>query len=145
MKLWIGIAALVLAAGAAVALVVRPPPHDARADFHAGERASLAAFNDALHRQQANQLDEPGLADAIEHDVLPRWRDMRARVEAGELPAAMREPMHRYLADRQTAWEAYVAALRAPNDTAAQPHYDAYHHDNAQADADARALAELMR
>ena len=145
MKLWIGIAAIVVAAAGAVAVIVRPQGADPLAEFHRGERASLTAFNEALHRQRDNQLDELGLADAVERDVLPRWREMRAHVEAEELPAALREPMRRYLADRENAWEAFVAALRAPGDAAARPHYDAYHQLDHQANDDARALAELMR
>ncbi len=144
MRLWIGIAAIAIAAAAAVLVVMRPHAADPLAEFHAGERASLTAFNDALHRQRANDIDEHGLADAIERDVLPRWRDMRGKVDPGALPPAMQEPMRRYLADRQTAWEAYVAALRAPSDDAARPHYDAYHQADAAADADAHALAAQM-
>ena len=118
-----------------------PDPLD---DFHAAERRCIAAFNDALARQRANQIDEAGLAAAIDEDVLPPWRDMRARMQAAQLAPELREPMQRYLEARQTAWEAYTAALRAPSDAAARPHYDVYHEKDAEADAAARALGPLL-
>ncbi|HUJ59102.1 MAG TPA: hypothetical protein VLX92_11440 [Kofleriaceae bacterium] len=113
-------------------------------EFHAGERRCLAAFNDALHRQGRNEIDELELADAIDHDVLPAWRTMRVHVEAAALPPDLAGPMHAYLADRQAAWEAYVAALHAPNDAAAAPSYALYHRKDAEADADARRLAAVL-
>ena len=119
-----------------------PDPSD---DFHAVERRCIAAFNDALARQRANQLDEAGLAVAIDRDVLPAWREMRTRMQAARLAPELREPMQHYLESRQIAWEAYVAALRAPSDPAARPHYDVYHQKDAEADAAARVLGPLLR
>jgi len=117
-------------------------------DFRATERTVLATFNDALHRQKANQIDELALADAIDHDVLPPWRELRARIAKAEIPPADADlfaTLTHYLAARETAFAAYAAALRAPSDAAAQPHYATYH---AQADAatdDARHLGTLFR
>src|SRR5207237_4590196 len=107
-------------------------------EFHAAERHCIAAFDDALARQRAGKLDELGVAGAVETDVLPAWRTMRAHLIAAPLADQLREPMRKYLDDRQTAWEAFVAALRSPSDAAARPHYDVYHQKNADADADER-------
>lgn len=115
-------------------------------EFRTVERAAIRAFNDALARQRSNQIDEIALADAIDREVLPPWRTMRAHVDAAsDISERLRPVLTRYLADRQTAWEAYSAALRAPNDEAARPHYDAYHQKNAEADADARELGPMLR
>ncbi|HEX7700449.1 MAG TPA: hypothetical protein VF403_07005, partial [Kofleriaceae bacterium] len=51
----------------------------------------------------------------------------------------------RYLAERQTSWEAYSAALRSPDDASAKPHYAKYHEQNDAATADAKQLGEAFR
>ena len=152
--LWIAIALCGVAIAIAVALAVRRESGESAADqviteFHTVERASLQAFNDALHRQRANDIDELGLAEQIDRDVLPPWRTMRAHVEAiAEIPERRRAlfvALRRYLANRQTAWEAYSAALRSPSDVAARPHYDVYHQKNSDAQDDARVLGPMLR
>jgi hypothetical protein len=131
-----------------------PPPPDVLVDtpaiveFRAGEHAALERFNDALGRQHANQIDELGLAEAIDNQVLPPWRELRAHVAAATVPAPDRElfaTLTRYLGERENAWEAYAAALRAGNDTAAAPAYAKYHEQDAAADTDARALGAMFR
>ena len=117
-------------------------------EFRAGERATLLQFNNALQRQRNNQIDEVGLADAIEKEVLPPWRELRAHVAAATVPEADRElfaTLTRYIAERETAWAAYAAGLRAGNDAASAPHYAKYHEQDAAADADARALGGMFR
>jgi hypothetical protein len=117
-------------------------------EFRAGEHATLQRFNDALQRQHANQIDELGLAEAIDSQVLPPWRELRAHVAAAAVPAPDRElftTLTRYLGERENAWQAYSAALRAGNDTEAAPHYAKYHEQDAAADTDARALGAMFR
>lgn len=117
-------------------------------EFRASERVALRSFNDLLRRQRDNAIDEIGLADAIDHSVLPRWRALRTRVVMAtgansddELLLVLRS----YLAKRQHAWEAYSAALRSPTDDAAKPHYAIYHSLEAAAVDDARALGAAFR
>ena len=120
-------------------------------DFRSVEKTTLQTFNDALARQRANTIDELGLAEAIDHDVLPPWRDLRARVTGvtgASIPDADRDlfiTLGRYLAERQTSWEAYSAALRSHDDASAQPHYAKYHEQNDAASADAKRLGEAFR
>jgi hypothetical protein len=117
-------------------------------DFRRVEKTTLQTFNDALGRQRANAIDELGLAEAIDHDVLPPWRDLRARVAIAAIPDPDRDlfiTLGRYLAERQTSWEAYSAALRSHDDAAARPHYAAYHAQNDAAAADAKQLGEAFR
>jgi hypothetical protein len=117
-------------------------------EFRAGERATLQRFNDALGRQRANQIDELGLAEVIDTQVLPPWRELRAHVTAAPVPQPDRElfaTLTRYLGERENAWQAYSAALRAGNDAAAAPHYATYHEQDAAADTDARALGAMFR
>lgn len=132
-------------AGSARSALVNTPAID---DFRATERTVLATFNDALHRQKANQIDELGLADAIERDVLPPWRELKARIAKAEIPPADRDlfaTLNHYLAARETAFAAYASALRAPSDAAAQPDYAAYHAQTDVATEDARHLGTLFR
>ena len=117
-----------------------PAPDPVVDDFRAVEHQCIAAFNDALHRQKRNEIDELALAAAIDRDVLPPWHAMRLRVDA----AGKSELMRRYVEEREIAWQAYSAALHAPDDTAARPHYDAYHQKTADATRDARLLADEL-
>lgn len=117
-------------------------------DFRITEHTTLSTFNDLLHEQKANHIDEHELADGITTKVLPPWRKLRARVESATPPAAEREvyvTLQRYLAERQTGWEAYAAALTADSDEHARPHYDIYHQQTDAATADARLLATAFR
>jgi hypothetical protein len=109
------------------------------ADFHQVERQCLQTYNDAFHRQGAGQIDELALAQVIEHDVLPPWQAFEERVRRApdtELTQAMR----RYFADRETAWQAYVVVLHGDNAQALVT----YRQKNADATADAQALAKLL-
>lgn len=123
-----------------------PPKADPLVEeFRATERTCIAAFNDALARQRANQIDELGLAQAIEHDVLGPWRAVRDKVNASPNTDELYTTLRNYLDARQTAWEAYVAALRSDSEPAARPHYDVYHQKHAEAQDLARQLGGLFR
>jgi len=146
--------ALLLGLACACSKTTEPTPAGTLVDtpaiveFRAAEHAALQRFNDALGRQHANQIDELGLAEVIDTQVLPPWRELRAHVTAAPVPAPDRElfaTLTRYLGERENAWEAYSAALRAGNDTAAAPHYAKYHEQDAAADTDARALGAMFR
>ncbi len=117
-------------------------------DFRATERTTLAAFNTALGQQRANQIDELGLADALDKNVLPPWRELRTRISAAPIPEADRElfaTLNRYIAERQTSWEAYSTALRSTDDAAAAPHYAKYHEQTDAATTDAQQLGQAFR
>jgi hypothetical protein len=154
-KKWIALGALIVA-GAIVAAIMLTREHEPAApatdsvveDFRSVERQAIAAFSAALRRQRANEIDEVGLADVLDRDVLAPWRAMRARVAAAPVPAARSElytVMRRYIAEREAAWQTYVNALRAPSDADARPLFDAYHQQNAAAQDDARVLGGLFR
>ena len=124
-----------------IALVVACKSHDDTLvdDFHAVERQCLATFTDALHRQGVGELDETRFAAIVERDVLPPWHRFRLRVDTApdsELVRAMR----RYVADREDAWQAFAVGL-AHDDAQALA---TYRQKNAEADDDARALAQLL-
>ncbi len=125
--------------------VINTPAID---DFRTTERATLAAFNRGLSDQRANKIDELGLADAIDKDVLPPWRELRARIAAAPVPEPDRElfgTLASYIAERQASWEAYSAALRAHDDAAAKPHYAKYHKQDRAANDDAIKLGTAFR
>jgi hypothetical protein len=153
-KTWIALGVLVVT-GAIVAAVMlsrhqaHPPAADAIVeDFRSVERQAIAAFNDGLRRQRANEIDEVELAVTIERDVLEPWRAMRARVTAVPVPnerSQLYEVMRRYIEERQLAWQAYADALRAHGEAESRPLYDAYHQNNAAAQYDARVLGRLLR
>jgi hypothetical protein len=114
-------------------------------EFRATERTCIAAFNDALARQRANQIDELALAGEIDRDVLGPWRAVREKVNASPKTDELYTTLRKYLEARQVAWEAYVAALRSDSEAAARPHYDVYHAKHAEAQDLARQLGGLFR
>ena len=152
MKKWIALGVLVVA-GAIVAAVMltrdrEPAPDSVVEDFRSVERQCIAAFNNALRQQRANEIDEVELGLTIQRDVLEPWRAMRARVAAVPVPASRRElyeVMRRYIDEREQAWQAYANALHAASDEEARPLFDAYHDKNAAAQDDARVLGGLLR
>ncbi|MBV8761379.1 MAG: hypothetical protein JO257_29040 [Deltaproteobacteria bacterium] len=109
------------------------------ADFHQVERQCLQAYNDAFHRQGAGQIDELALAQVIEHDVLPPWQTFHDRVNHAP-DTALVTAMRRYFADRETAWQAQVVMLHGDDAQAKAT----YAQKNADATADAQALAKLL-
>jgi hypothetical protein len=154
-KKWVVLGVLVVA-GAVVAAVTltrggQPATRVTDAvveDFRSVERQCIAAFNAALRRQRANEIDEVELGVEIQRGVLEPWRAMRARVAAAPVPADRRElyeVMRRYIDEREAAWQAYANALHAASDAEARPLYDAYHQKNAAAQEDARVLGGLLR
>jgi hypothetical protein len=151
-KKWIALGVLVVA-GAIVAAVMltrdREPSRDSVVeDFRSVERQCIAAFNNALRQQRANEIDEVEFGLTIQRDVLEPWRAMRARVAAAPVPASRRElyeVMRRYIDEREQAWQAYADALHAASDAEARPLFDTYHDKNAAAQDDARVLGGLLR
>jgi hypothetical protein len=114
-------------------------------EFRATERVCLQRYNAALREQRENTIDELALSNTIERDVLQPWRTLRAKVAAAPQQDALYSTLRRYLEARQVSWEAYVAALRAPSDDAARPHYETHRQKNAEAQEQARELGRLFR
>jgi hypothetical protein len=154
-KKWLIVGVLVVAAAIGIAVIWTQsrsgevPLTDAVVeDFRAVERQAIAAYNTALRRQRANEIDEVELAVAIERDVVEPWRAMRSRVTAGPVPDARRElytVMYRYIEAREQAWQAYADALRARSDAESRPLYDRYHQKNEDAQRDAQVLGGMFR
>lgn len=157
------VGAIAVAAAILVAIIVLLTRHDSQTsssatvtadlsdplvtEFRDTERRCITAFNGALARQRRNEIDELGLATAIDQEVLPAWEALRTKLDATTPPprnAALYAALRRYLDARQTAWRAYVAGLRAPEPDARR-HYDAYHAKEAEADAIAREIGAIFR
>ena len=71
--------------------------------------------------------------------VLPPWQAFGVRL-AHEPDSELVVAMRRYIADRETAWQAFTVTLRHDDPQALAT----YRQKNADADADARALAKLL-
>ncbi|HUS28067.1 MAG TPA: hypothetical protein VMZ53_06145 [Kofleriaceae bacterium] len=157
-------AVALIAAAVAIALVLNRGDSDSRevattarsvadlndpvvVEFRDTERSCITAFNGALARQRRNEIDELGLASAIEQEVLPPWQALRTKLDAATPPprnVALYSALRRYVSARQTGWQAYVAGLRSPEGEARR-HYDAYHARDAEADAIAREIGAIFR
>ena len=114
-------------------------------EFRATERRAVQQFNDALRTQREGTIDELELSNKIERDVLEPWRALRTRVSNAPSQGELYSTLRLYLEARQLSWEAYVAALRAPGDEAARPHYEAHRAKNAEAQEHAKHLGQLFR
>lgn len=117
-------------------------------EFRETEHNCLTQFNAALARQRRNEIDEVGLALEIDEHVLPAWHALRSKLDSAT-PSARNATLYaalrRYLSARETGWQAYVAGLRTPVESDARRHFDAYHANDAQADAAAREVGALFR
>jgi hypothetical protein len=120
------------------------------ATFHDVERTTLTRFNTLLHQAQGGDvtLSDPKVADTIDHELLPPWRDLDAAA-ARERPADIQTrkliaALRAYAAARIQSWEQLALALRATAPAAKQAATDAYHAGNTTATEQARALAALL-
>jgi len=159
MRKWIaiGVIGLAIAIGAVAFVLTRgddtpktPLPTASGLDplveeFRATERACLQRFNTALREQREGKMDELGLSNTIERDVLVPWRALRTKVNSAPSHDELYTALRNYLELRQLSWEAYVTALRAPSDEAARPHYDTHRQKNAEAQEEAKHLGRLFR
>lgn len=154
--------AVVAAIAAVVAVRLMPEPSGVRAEL-----ARADAFAKALDEfQQVEQQcdaelkaeyarakgsastddDNAALGRVLEHDVLPRWRTMRAHVEAlNDVPPALAhldELLRAYVKDREDEWSAFLVLLDHQSEALAE-HLQQLH---AQRERDGDALAaELAR
>jgi len=114
-------------------------------EFRATERTCIRTFNEALRAQREGSIDELELSNTIERDVLVPWRALRTRIDAAPPHDELYTTLRRYVEARQISWEAYVTALRAPDDAAAAPHYATHREQNALAQAHAQHLGDMFR
>jgi hypothetical protein len=124
-----GMMAATLAVGAVFAwLALQPSEADRRREaalearqIASGEQQAGKAFQAILQASRAKQATDAQVADRVEREVLPAWRQARARVEAarpGPLARYFAPEMPEYFKLRQEAWESLVAGVRK-NDPAA--------------------------
>jgi len=76
-------------------------------------------YTPAAIRRDHGEITDDELADIVESDVLPPWRDMRQQLDETPLPSGRREQRaivrRDYVKAREEHWEALVAYLREPN------------------------------
>jgi rhomboid protease GluP len=114
-----GVAAL-LAIGASLSRLPRPPDFDERiAEFGKLESITVDIYGGLVKKAQADALTDGDFAQAIEQDVLPSWRKLRALVaksSSEHWPKRQRQildAMARYVAERDASWVELESALRA--------------------------------
>jgi rhomboid protease GluP len=92
-------------------------------NFQAVERGVVDAYNGALEGRRANRLSDVDLANIIDRQVLPPWRQARQRLSTlGHLPpqeAQRLDDIGRYMALREQGWAAFSQALRTGDDAKA--------------------------
>jgi rhomboid protease GluP len=117
-----------------VAIVVLPAPRDFDTllrDFHEVEHQCITTYNARLREAQANQIDEPHFADAIDKDVIGPWHALRSRIDAipdADIPPRLTklfQLLRTYTKDREDAWQAISALNHNPhnNTDEAKAHY----------------------
>lgn len=87
--------------------------------FSAMERELITAYNAAVQQCNNGQMQPAAFADMIQRDILPRWREQRARLERyQDLPADLAQThakLLRYMALRDESWDLRVEAIRDNN------------------------------
>ena len=144
-----------LVAGLAIAiaaLLVLPVPFslDPVLDhFHVVEHDVIETYNGKLRAQKANGIDRNDLADTIDRELLPKWRTIRAEVDAvddGKVAPGLRKLLglyRKYALDREEAWKALAESNRTAN---VQPELaDAYHAKEQLVKDDIQAINEEQR
>jgi rhomboid protease GluP len=84
-------------------------------EFAKAEQEMVATFAAAVQRVKNNEATDAELAELIERDILPRWRDYRRRLSEPEVPADLRTRMpliRDYLKTREEGWELFVRGIR---------------------------------
>jgi len=144
----VAIAAVAITAGA---LVVLPAPSRAKGDLMLRDdlRQLIIDFDPVESRCvrtfNGHQHDEPtAFANVIEREILPPWRDYRARFDTARVPSSL-DPLfmlyRTYTKDRDETWDAAIQVLRGNDGFRARNQASA-----AKVDEDVRALkAELER
>lgn len=98
-------------------VAIRPGYERAMSDLYLTEQKALDRFKQALDQFRGNQITSEQLADRIEHDVLPQWREMCEKIESvQEVPQpfqADHADLLAYLKSRQAAWEYFALGLRS--------------------------------
>lgn len=132
----IGLAAVI--AGALAAPAPRDEAHGAVQLFIATETKVLARWNELVEQARRDAIGDDQLADAIEQDILPPWRDARDAFDRSGAGGPQRATLLGYLRARQEGWEAIVGGLRVHDADAVKRGQQRLE----EADATARKLTE---
>ena len=83
--------------------------------FSAAESEATNAYNQAVKRSQAGELDDPGFAKHLRDSVLPTWRQGREQLDAGKpLPDKQQrflDQVQSYARLREQAWTLFAEAI----------------------------------
>lgn len=108
-SLLVGVLGVAIVVGASL---VAPKPTNALMEFAPIESKVLDRWNDLLKQAQAGTITDEALADAIENELLPAWRQAHAnfaRDGKGERKAALLD----YMEAREEGWTTMAKGFRA--------------------------------
>jgi rhomboid protease GluP len=159
----VGVLALALALTAgALALLPRPAANTLLGltddtlgqlqTFHDVEHQTITRFNDLLREAKGSEAVAPTitplqLADAIDNELVPPWRDVLGKLKVPSGNAEGAELVMRiraYASARVRSWEQYTLALRDQDPVRQRAELDAYHAANTEATNRARDVAALL-
>lgn len=108
-SLLVAVLGTVLVAGLSFVL---PRPTNAAMALGQTEEKVLGRWNALVPKIQAGEISDDELADIIENEILPPWRDAHAAYER-DGDGSVRADMLLYLEARQEGWELMLKGLRA--------------------------------
>ena len=111
-SLLVGVLGAAVLFGVAFAI---PRPHNALYELGKSEEKVLARWNEVVGKIQAETITDDQVADAIEREVLPQWRQIH-QTYVDNAEGEHRRLMLDYLEAREQGWETLVRGLRAKND-----------------------------
>lgn len=99
---------------AIAALIFVPTPHSPLTDFAAGEHEIIELYNSKVRAHHAKQITGQQFADAVDTEVLPKWRAL-VHVVDGVDDSRLAMLLQQYVKDREDAWMEAAAMNRDPS------------------------------
>jgi hypothetical protein len=88
--------------------------------FRDTEVAAIDTYNQAVERRSAEEISDRALGELLEREVLPPWREMRARLEGLPKEADGLGALLRYVTHREREWELQAELLSTGDQTLMQ-------------------------
>lgn len=99
---------------AVAALLLVPAPHSPLTDFAATEHETIELYNAKVRAHHAKELTNAQFADAVDKEVLPKWRSL-VHIVDGVSDQRLAMALQQYVKDREDAWTEAAAMNRDPS------------------------------
>ena len=130
----------------AAAWMLPAAPIDVQAEFpqfSAEHEKLLRHYNDLVRKNELGELDDAALADEIESEILPQWRDLRQQLESWRTAPLVNMNLVNHQAEvmrmREEAWQLLIEGLRKQDDELLEQFYTRWGEANQHAQSPSNA------